>query len=525
MVASAGNSRKPLAPFGAMTLLFVLAIGVFSAIPAVSANSSDLPSIKWPCGHAFPNYSTVDPKDHLLLLPNGTLADISDRSRITDAPFDSGSQGLGVGQMPMRPVVTYLAPPDGTFCSTTTSCGFSVTATAGHVIIVAAQMTSGTLTPSDTKGNSWQTAISNNDGTSGQAGIFYSTVSNGGTDTVSVSTSGSVGAQAIEIYDVSGLASGFNVVTSDGHCTSSCSTSLSTSSLNFLEPDFAIASIFSSAGNSNYNAPGSFFTLHQGTYNAWRASEFQTSPDVSGTSLNAPPTSFPATDGASPSWYVEVGAVFQANYYFTSEQSSWTVPPTPSNTNFGFNGYGGAVNFAFWNGLQTVNTGGDVMQPLLVFGCLSASLWVCQAGGNHWYIVPYYVYFGAGWGTLISVSAGDSITGTVTKATVTCGRAPGAGYIIKVTDTTPVPSITTQLSVCTSDLFNQAVVGELEVHYLTYCNELPNTSSEGMTLSSYGTSPSGLTQSYLRAWSSSCGAGASWNSGTITISWTTSGNF
>jgi len=54
------------------------------------------------------------------------------------------------------------------------------------------------------------------------------------------------------------------------------------------------------------------------------------------------------------------------SYYYTKYQDQWTVPPAPSSGNFG-----SPEGLALWDGLQGV--GGDIVQPLLVYGCITSS--------------------------------------------------------------------------------------------------------------------------------------------------------
>lgn len=437
--------------------------------------------------------------------------------------FSTSGTYIANGYLEMTPVVQNSV---SNYCTSATTCAITFYVRyAGDAILVAAQNQAGTTSVADSFGNSWGTATSQNLGTSFQSSIFYvgSTNKGGQSDTITITApSGTI---ALEALDVSGMGD-FQYVTSQGKCTGgSCGTSISTSSLGFWRPMVAVGSIAASPGYgfSCGGSPGPGFNEVCGTFNAWKAMQYSVFTNLD------PPTTFPATDGTSSSQWIEVGAVFESDYFFTSAYSYWTVPQAPSNGNFAQ-----GQNLAFFNALQSdvdngySRSGTDIVQPLLAYGATQTGLfsWV---GGNYWYALAYMALGGTVYaGSVLRVSVGDTIEGEITWNPSYSGcSGNGPIYTAIVWDTSMNPPQSSSVAVCSYDLFNEYQPAALEEHSLNYCNQLPNTTSEAFSSISYSVQAGGtLTPGYFSYYGQHCSSTASWGSGhtSITLGWSSSGN-
>lgn len=443
-----------------------------------------------------------------------------------------GSDVMAPGVIEFYPSVTVAA---GTYCLSATTCQLTVIITKGDAIIVAAQTPAGSASASDSPsfGNSWTTVISQSGGTGDQGSIFTVKTSNsGGSDTVKV-TSSVAGTMAIEVFDVSGLAS-FTTVTASGSCTSSCSSSLSTNTISYTRPMFVVASLWARpssgyTGSCNGSGEPSLGPLFSGvceTANPWSAAEYAYSPrDSSHYGFN-PSTNFPATNDVSTNQWLDVGVAFESAYAFTNLKVTWTVPPAPTGS-FCSNC---VQNVALWAGLQQDSGANTVIQPILVYGCDQLTFFSCSLGGVKWWITPFAVIDGGGHnGATINVNVGDTIVGTINRNTADSNCGGSQGYDVTVQDTTAPGSPSTTSSFCTSENFNEAIVGTIEANNLNYCNQLPNTSSETFTWNTYSVAWAGgsLNTGHYVSWNNQCSDGVSWGSGygSTTVSWSTTGSF
>jgi hypothetical protein len=202
-----------------------------------------------------------------------------------------------------------------------------------------------------------------------------------------------------------------------------------------------------------------------------------------------------------------------SSYYYTSYQDGWVTPPAPSSGSFN-----SSQGVGLYDSLQG---GGDVMQPLLVYGCIISS--DCS---NSWRFSAYALVGGiVDYATPVSSSSSDTLTGTITYyASISGCISNGPGYGINAQDThTSTHSILYQ---CTSDQFHAAATGSLEVHGLsTPCTVMPGTGSDNFGAISYATSPSGAGLTYTSGGDilgGFCGGGQTWNSNpaSLTLSWT-----
>jgi hypothetical protein len=201
--------------------------------------------------------------------------------------------------------------------------------------------------------------------------------------------------------------------------------------------------------------------------------------------------------------------------YYTNFQDQWTSPPAPSSGSFS-----SPQGVGLWNGLENAN---DVVQPLLVYGCIISS--DCS---NSWRLTAYAL-FGSTiyYVTPLSPSQGDTIQGVVTYSSSISGGSGCSGtqpgYTLNAKDTTASTSVS--LSVCTSDQYQTAVAGSIEVHSLSTCTQMPNTGSDSFSSLSWTTSGSSSATEHTGSDVSFCSASASWdnsnpNNIVLNLSWT-----
>jgi hypothetical protein len=194
--------------------------------------------------------------------------------------------------------------------------------------------------------------------------------------------------------------------------------------------------------------------------------------------------------------------------YFSYFQDKWTTPPAPSSGTFTY-----PMAVALWDGLETST---DVVQPLLVYGCITSSN--CDDGWQFtasalFGSTPYYA-------TSYVASSGDSIEGTITYESSYAGCTnSGPAYYIEAVDTTA--SQGSYLTECTSDHYSVAVAGSIEIHDLsTPCTVMPGTGSDSFgSLSWTGTISPTVTEA-TGSQVSFCSAAASWGSSALGLSWT-----
>lgn len=277
-------------------------------LPGITVHAeSSVPSNAWTCGQSFPSGSFVDPFAHRATLPNGTKFSLPlDCSGSTVAQF---GYSCSTSTCAVAQENAFLATGTPSFsnvggslhyCTSTTSCSLTGTVTAGHVVAVAMQGPSGGSVGVKDNYYSSYSGQSTGGGTSEAVGVFYVKALGSGSYSDTITATDTVsGTIALEAWDVSGVPSGWTASSAvTGSCTSSCSSTLSTSSLEFQQSAFLIASAFASPGSSS-STPGPGFSLIFGTYNALRAGEVGTSTSSSGVSnptnfqLNDAVTSFP----------------------------------------------------------------------------------------------------------------------------------------------------------------------------------------------------------------------------------------
>lgn len=495
-------------------------------------------TIVWPCGKGLPSGSAVTAQGvyagkyiakTFAVLPNGTKASIPTDAECHDATASASSTTLWEANAEADLAASTSSPAStllGTnYCTSCTSITMSPSIVAGDVVVVAAQIPTGTLTVTDSR-NTWATtAYSSGTDT---VGVSYTTTqSTGGSDTIKVTGTVS-GTISLEVYDVSGLTyTGYSALTVTSSCTSSCSSSIATGSRSFVQPSFLIASVFASPGSSTSTA-GSGFTLNMAHYNNLQASEVGVSTLTSGP---ADPSTFPLTDGTTPTSWNELGVAIQEPTY-SSMSASWTVPPAPSNTN----GMSSSLkSVMLWDGFVDSSAGsygGYVLQPLIAYGCVRVNAFgqcvVPTSGTLGWNMFAWVNGFSSSsglWTGPQAISAGDSITGTVTYLSSYSGCG-GPAYEVYIKDnsiggSSSNPEIYYQ---CTSDHFGTAEGQVLEATTnISSCNQMPHTTSE--TASSISISAVNSAHiSYVGGYTGSpnCGVspGYSWSGGSsATIYW------
>ena len=199
------------------------------------------------------------------------------------------------------------------FCTSSTSCSVTSANTAGYLLIVSGSCPSSLPTKpfSDTLGDSYTMVV--NPSISGeQVGMAYSVLTSSGSNSITISCNGT-GTIGIEWEEVSGLGTSFDVLTSTGTCTSGCTKSMSTASsvtIPLGADYFAVGVEYASPGSST-STPGSGFTFNDPLYNQFQAAEYSASAGSS--------TNFPMTDGATPTQWIDGGAVFVANEAFSNQ--------------------------------------------------------------------------------------------------------------------------------------------------------------------------------------------------------------
>lgn len=104
------------------------------------------------------------------------------------------------------PVIVQKAKNVTAADSTTVAKAFASNVTAGNTIVVQCGAgNNGTLTVTDTLGNTYTSAVVKANSTTFEAQIFYSPGIVGGANTVTVTNGGAAASMALEIYEVSGL--------------------------------------------------------------------------------------------------------------------------------------------------------------------------------------------------------------------------------------------------------------------------------------------------------------------------------
>jgi hypothetical protein len=481
-------------------------------------------SFAWPCGKGLPSGSAVNPKgnyageyiaESYAVLPNSTqvslpyCAGIAALNTTSYQTYDYATTGLGDSP-------SYSNLTSG-YCTTSTTCSLSsVSVTAGDVIVVAAQVPSGSISVSDS-GNTW-TTVDTDDDTSGDiVGVFYATASSTGSDTIEIHGSVS-GTMAGEVYQVSGLSAGWSTSYSATQCTSLCMSSISTGALSFTQPSFLIGSVFASPGSSS-SSHGSNFRLTIAHSNSLDAAEIGVSEPYGMTPGD--PNTFALTDGSTPSNWVDLGVAFQEPA-FKSLEGTWTVPPAPTGTS----GWAEGLQFVdIFPGFENT-TLNDIVQPVILYGCLvfAGVPPSCIDGGAKWTMYAYELGFTGSpmFGGPTTVSAGNSITGSLTwDATHSSCASSGPAFEIYIEDTTTSNSQTYYQ--CTTLGLRQVIGAALEASTnISSCNYMPDETSltfSSLTISMFGTfSASG------EGIHKGCGTGASWgatiDSGSPTIDWT-----
>jgi hypothetical protein len=203
--------------------------------------------------------------------------------------------------------------------------------------------------------------------------------------------------------------------------------------------------------------------------------------------------------------------------YYTDFSNQWTTPSAPSSGSFS-----SPEGIGIWNGLGS-SSSGDVVQPLLVYGCITSSdcsdSWRLTAyayiGGTVYYVTP------------LSPSQGNTIQGTATLGDwLSCsgGSGSGQGYGIGAKI---VSGSSVSLNVCTHDLYTLAAAGSIEVHDLSTCTQMPNTGSDTFGTFYFTTSGTNSATEGTGSDVSFCSASASWNNNNpsnilLDLSWSTS---
>lgn len=203
-----------------------------------------------------------------------------------------------------------------------------------------------------------------------------------------------------------------------------------------------------------------------------------------------------------------------SSVYYTSYQDEWTSPPAPSSGSFS-----SPEGVGLWDGLQNSN---DVVQPLLVYGCITSS--DCS---NNWRLTSYALIGGTiYYVTPLSPSQGNTIQGSITYDSSISGGSGCSGtqpgYTI---DANIVGGSSVSLTVCTTDQYQTAVSGSIEVHDLSTCTQMPGTTSDSFNSLSWATTGSSSAAEHTGSDVSFCSAGATWNNSNpnniyLTLSWT-----
>ena len=157
-----------------------------------------------------------------------------------------------------------------------------------------------------------------------------------------------------------------------------------------------------------------------------------------------------------------------------------------------------------YDALQDASTN-HIMQPLLVYGCITSS--DCS---NSWRLTAYgklgsTIYYV----TPTGPSQGDTIQGTITAGdyeSCSGGSGMGEGYNIDADDVSSSSSVS--LNVCTSDQYQDAVGGSLELQDLSTCTQMPGTTF--MDFGSISWSGSGSTTEVTGGNVNFCSPGNTW---------------
>jgi hypothetical protein len=211
-----------------------------------------------------------------------------------------------------------------------------------------------------------------------------------------------------------------------------------------------------------------------------------------------------------PLVYGSEGAL-NVNQYFASFQDQWTSPPNPSGS------LGSNQAVALWDGLSYYSSNHDIVQPVLIYGCIITS--DCSSS---WRFTAYAIIGGIiDYATPVSTGNGDTVQGVMTYYSSIMGCiGNGPGYGINAKD----GSAHSTLYQCTSDQYPFAYAGALEPINLTTCTQMPGTTSDAFGSISYTTgNPSGGTATAGTGGNGNtfCSGTHSWNSGhtTLTLGW------
>ena len=496
-----------------------------------------------PCGSSLPNDSALVPAGNYagasshgeyVILSNGTTAAMpSNCPQVVPGMGTTGWTTVAEADVGTSGATQTPTTLSNNFCTTSTSCTLTASVTKYDLLIIATQSPSGSSPAvylTDSSSNSWTTLVTYTGGTAETVDLFSANASATGSDTFTVHDSVS-GTMALEGYEASGSAAYSTYVSSSNSCTSSCSTSIHTATSGFLQSAFLVTSVYAAPGSGG--AAGSSFNLNQATSNSFRAAEEGVSTYSSGPT---DPTTFPITDGATPTSWVEVGVSF-AEPSYTSVDESFTVPTAPTNT-AGFacafptcTGASALKYVSYWYGIEDPNTGsygGIILQPLVTYGCAGTNgVDGCGCAGASWYMSDWAQGLGplsCSSESFDAVSSGDSITATVTfyGSNSNCPSSD-PGYTVYIKDNTA--TLTLINYVCTGDgmpLGSGAVLEQTT--NITTCNQMPGQTSG--TFSSITLTPANGGQTPVTSYGNqqgTCGNTNSnpWNAGrtSATIDW------
>lgn len=212
-------------------------------------------------------------------------------------------------------------------------------------------------------------------------------------------------------------------------------------------------------------------------------------------SAAAPPV--PLTDG----WWLD--SWWTSSSQIVSHTAKWTVPPNPTSN--------GATVFLFPS-VEPSGSGGGIVQPVLQWGVSAAG------GGDYWRMANWFVPSGTGsavFGSLVSTTAGRTITGTMTRSSGT-----SASWTIGFTQSSPGTGA--WLTVGTGITSWKAVQGGvLEVYYASACNKLPNTTSVKFSGIAVQSPSGGITPSWTNNRRVTSCSSISSTSTTTTLGWKT----
>lgn len=205
----------------------------------------------------------------------------------------------------------------------------------------------------------------------------------------------------------------------------------------------------------------------------------------------------PAPDG----WWLD--SWWTSSSQIVSLTARWTVPPNPTSN--------GATIFLFPS-IEPAANGGGIVQPVLQWGVSAAG------GGNYWRMANWFVP-GSGsavFGTLHTVTAGQAITGTLT-------RSSGTSAVWNVGFTLPSGTSTTLVTNTGVTSWKAVQGGVLEVYGATSCAKLPNTTSVKFSSIAVRSSSGAVTPSWTNNRRvTSCSSSISSSSTTTTLGWRTS---